>query len=109
MNCLRAVPLRALAFASALQDFIFSCWLLRLLGCAAPELRQLFMNCLRSAPDRLFALASTLQLFIFCCCAVSACAPMAAPQSDSVATRIIAYLVIEPPLRAGCTRSCGAV
>ena len=61
--------------ASALQVFIFSCWVAAL--ALPPAFRQLLMNALRSSPLSDLALASALQLFIFSCCAVAL--PPAAP------------------------------
>jgi len=66
-----------LVVASALQVFIFCCWLLLVVAAgavAAPEVaaalfsdRQLFMKVLRSAPFNPLAVASALQLVIFSC------------------------------------------
>src|SRR5256885_9695360 len=80
MNALRSAPFRPLLLASALQVFIFSCWVLPFAAAepAAPEAaavapvvaavlfsdRQLFMKVLRSAPFNPLAVASALQLVI---------------------------------------------
>jgi hypothetical protein len=80
---LRASPASAFDLASALQVFIFSCWVCGAAvaaGAAAvePPLRQVFMKALRSAPASALVFASALQSFIFCCCAVSGLAVLAA-------------------------------
>src|ERR1700730_18881280 len=77
MKLLRSAPFSPLVVASALQVFIFSCWLLPVAAAGAavvPDVpaavrsdRQLFMNVLRSAPFSPFAFASALQVVILCC------------------------------------------
>src|SRR2546430_17541502 len=83
MNALRSAPFRPLLLASALQVFIFSCWVLPFAAAepAAPEAaavapvvaavlfsdRQLLVKVLRPAPFNPLAVASALPLVILCC------------------------------------------
>src|SRR6185437_12020620 len=71
MKVLRSAPLSAFVLASALQDFIFSCWVVLADGAAAAALspfRHELMNVLRSAP--FLPVACLLQSMIRCCWAV---------------------------------------
>src|SRR5579863_1845874 len=79
MKLLRSAPFSPLELASALQLFIFSCWLLVLAGAAGCSDRQLFMNDLRSSPLRLLDVASVLQVFIFSCWLLAGFAAVAVP------------------------------
>jgi len=72
MNFLRSSPV--LPFASALQDFMTSCW--RFL----PSAKQVFMNALRSSP--FLPVAPLLQLAISACC-VAQC-PLVLAQVEHV-------------------------
>ncbi len=101
MNALRSSPLSDLALASALQVFIFSCWVAAL--ALPPAFRQLLMNALRSSPLSALVVASALQAVIFSCCAVAA-KPWA--ETAMANTNIgIRRIFIELSLK-GCTFAC---
>src|SRR3546814_7595928 len=71
MNALRSAPLSALVLASALQLFIFACWVVSVDAAADAEawpFRHELMNVLRSAP--FLPVAWWLQSIIRCCWAV---------------------------------------
>src|SRR5262245_32751577 len=103
MKALRSSPFRLLVLASALQLFIFSCWLLPVL-LVEPELfdRHLDMKALRSSPVSCFEEASALQLVILACWLFSAWAngTWAASAASAADTTSHVERLIPTPLRA---------
>src|SRR5450432_3175837 len=111
MNCLWASPVGALVLASALQVFIFSCWLLPLavsvVGCAD---RQFDMNCLWASPVGALVLASALQAFILSCWLLSVVAwatvTCANPTASTAAAATIHNEFLIANSFANLTRNC---
>src|SRR5215471_8199418 len=97
MNAFRSSPLRALAFASALHFFIFSCWVM---GAASPPpLRQVDMKALRSSP--FLSPAWVLHAFMRSCCGLGffSSAPEATesvPAISDIATAIASSVLMSP-------------
>src|SRR5450432_3290834 len=106
MNCLWASPVGALVLASALQVFIFSCWLLPLavsvVGCAD---RQFDMNCLWASPVGALVLASALQAFILSCWVLLVVAWAIEPCANPTATTAVANTIHNEPLIASPLRT----
>src|SRR5215471_2907675 len=96
MNAFRSSPLRALALASALHFFIFSCWVM---GLESP-LRQEDMNALRSSP--FLSPAWVLHAFMRSCCGFgffssAAEATESVPATSDTATAIASSVLMSPP------------
>src|SRR4029077_19272541 len=99
-------PVGALVLASALQVFIFSCWLLSFFSVVAAGWleRHSFMNALRASPVSALVFASALQVVIFPCCAVSAATadcPTANARTAPIATSQIERLIRSPFAKLG--------
>src|SRR5579864_6014920 len=108
MKALRSAPLRPLDVASALQVFIFSCWLLPLAAVPLSADRQVFMKALRSAPASPLLLASALQEVIFSCwllcvaCAQAPCPATSASAAPIPTSHVVR--VIRSPWRTGMSQ-----
>src|ERR1700724_963542 len=113
MNALRSSPFRPLLPASALQLFIFSCWLLPLAWLVPLADRQVFMYALRSSPLSPCVFASALQLVIFSCwlfwasAASPASSASAAPIPNSQVEPLMAFLLYVPEHRGAYVTSNG--
>src|SRR5215469_13645318 len=89
MNAFRSSPLRALALASALHFFIFSCWVM---GVASPlPLRREDMNALRSSP--FLSPAWALHAFMRSCCGFAVFSSAAEATESVPATATLPLLV----------------
>src|SRR5262245_42932885 len=99
INAFRSSPLRALALASALHFFIFSCWVMGMPS--PPPLRQVDMKALRSSP--FLSPAWALHAFMRSCCGLAFFSSAAetsesVPAMSDIATIIASTVLMRPSL-----------